>query len=101
MDSTPSELLTFVSKTLIITGPAQQFFKCGGRWIQMRVGKPRREWYETVSKAVDIDLAVVRMLTLTDFVYERKKKRIVTTTAEKLIAVCFPLFKKLHEIPVA
>ena len=31
MDSTPSELLTFVyvSKTLIITGPAQQFFKCG------------------------------------------------------------------------
>ena len=40
----------------------------------MRVEKRRRELYETVSKAVDIDLTVVRMITLTDFVYERKKK---------------------------
>ena len=60
----------------------------------MRVEKRRREWYETVSKAVDTDLAVVRMLTLTDFVYEQKKKKNCHYRRGKADCILFSAFQE-------
>ena len=49
----------------------------------------------------NLDLAVVRMLRSTDFVWqEEEEEKRTGTIAEKLIAVCFPLFKKQPEICV-
>ena len=49
----------------------------------------------------NLDLAVVRMLRSTDFVWQEEEEERTDTIAEKLIAVCFPLFKKQPEIFVA
>ena len=52
----------------------------------------------------NLDLAVVRMLRSTDFVWreeEEEEEKRTDTIAEKLIAVCFPLFKKQPDIFVA
>ena len=49
----------------------------------------------------NLDLAVVRMLRSTDFVWQEGEEERTDTIAEKLIAVCFPLFKKQPEIFVA
>ena len=46
----------------------------------------------------NLDLAVVRMLRSTDFVWQEEEENRTDTIAEKLIAVCFPLFKKQPEI---
>ena len=46
----------------------------------------------------NLDLAVVRMLRSTDFVWQEEEEERTDTIAEKLIAVCFPLFKKQPEI---
>ena len=47
----------------------------------------------------NLDLAVVRMLHSTDFVWqEEEEEKRTDTIAEKLIAVSFPLFKKQPEI---
>ena len=42
----------------------------------------------------NLDLAVVRMLRSRDFVWQEEEEERTDTIAEKLIAVCFPLFKK-------
>ena len=50
----------------------------------------------------NLDLAVVRMLRSTDFVWqEEEEEKRTDTIAEKLIAVCFPLLKKQPEMFVA
>ena len=50
----------------------------------------------------NLDLAVVRMLRSTDFVWqEEEEEKLTDTIPEKLIAVCFPLFKKRPDIFVA
>ena len=47
----------------------------------------------------NLDLAVVRLLRSTDFVWqEEEEEKRTDTIAEKMIAVCFPLFKKQSEI---
>ena len=42
----------------------------------------------------NLDLAVVRMLRSRDFVWQEEEEERTDTIAEKLIAVCFPLFMK-------
>ena len=50
----------------------------------------------------NLDLAVVRLLRSTDFVWqEEEEEKRTDTISEKMIAVCFPLFKKQSEIFVA
>ena len=47
----------------------------------------------------NLDLAVVRLLRSTDFVWqEEEEEKRTDTIAEKLIAVCFPLLKKQPEM---